>query len=143
MRLVVLALSFFALSLTACGTKPRCRTDTCTGCCTQDDQCVAGTSTTQCGAAGNLCDVCVGGQVCAVGRCSTSNVTMTTDAGTEQDAGVTVDAGTMDAGVTTSGPIVAPNEQWTWVDFPNSECGTGTPTGIGVILNNRSTDVIV
>ena len=45
MRVVVLALSFFALSLTACGTKPRCRTDTCTGCCTMDDQCVAGTTT--------------------------------------------------------------------------------------------------
>ena len=143
MRFVVLAFSFLALSLTACGTKPRCRTDTCTGCCTQDDQCVAGTSTTQCGTSGNLCDTCVGGQVCSVGKCSTSSVITTMDAGSEQDAGV-MDAGTtMDAGVATSGPIVAANEQWTWVDFPDSECGTGTPTGIGVNLTNRSSDVIV
>lgn len=145
MRFVLVVLSLLTLALTTgCGTKPRCRTDTCSGCCTQDDQCVAGTLNTQCGLGGNLCDVCVGGQVCGAGKCLTSNLTNPgTDAGTQMDAGVTMDAGTMMDGGSTTGAIVAPNETWTWVDFPNSECGTGTPTGIGVNLSNRSTDVII
>jgi hypothetical protein len=29
-------------------------------------------------------------------------------------------------------PIVAPPDTWTWVDFPDSRCGNGTPTGIGI-----------
>lgn len=29
-------------------------------------------------------------------------------------------------------PIVAPRGQWTWVDFPDSTCNEGTPTGLGV-----------
>ena len=32
------------------------------------------------------------------------------------------------------GPIVAPQGQWTWVDFPDSSCDDGSPTGIGVNL---------
>lgn len=141
MRVFVLVISVFSLFLTtACGTKPRCRTDTCTGCCTQDDQCVAGTSNAQCGNGGNFCDVCPAGvQVCgAGGRCQTSTVMTMMDAGTQMDAGVTV----MDGG-TPGTAITAPNEVWTWVDFPGSECGNGSPTGIGVNLSNRSSDVIV
>ncbi|MDP3503334.1 MAG: pectin acetylesterase-family hydrolase [Myxococcales bacterium] len=140
MRVFVLFLSLFSLFLTtACGTRARCRPDTCTGCCTQDDQCVAGTSNVQCGNGGNSCDVCVGAQVCGVGgRCETSTFMMTMDAGTAQDAGVTV----MDGG-TQGTAITAPNEVWTWVDFPGSACGNGSPTGIGVNLSNRSSDVIV
>lgn len=140
MRVFVLALSLASLAFTtACGTRPRCRTDTCSGCCTQEDQCVAGTSNAQCGASGNLCDTCVGAQVCgAGGRCQTSTVMTTMDAGVEVDAGVTP----MDGGMT-GAAITAPNEVWTWVDFPDSECGNGSPTGIGVNLSNRSSDVIV
>jgi hypothetical protein len=63
------------------------------------------------------------------------------DAGS--DAGVAADAGTMMDGGATTGPISAPNEVWTWVDFPTSACGNGSPTGIGVNLTNRSTDVII
>ena len=31
-------------------------------------------------------------------------------------------------------PIDAPERTWYWVNFPNSECANGTPTGIGVNL---------
>ena len=31
-------------------------------------------------------------------------------------------------------PITAPMSEWTWVDFPDSTCNEGTPTGIGVGL---------
>lgn len=41
------------------------------------------------------------------------------------------------------GAITAPNEQWTWVDFPNSACGNGAATGIGVNLTNQGTDVVI
>lgn len=125
--------------LSACGTAKRCRPDTCTGCCSADDQCVAGTSTSQCGSAGNLCDVCVGSQVCGTaGRCVTSM--LAEDAGT--DAGtMEVDAG-VDGGSTT-GPIVAQPETWTWVGFPESKCGRGSSTGIGVNITTQSNDLIV
>src|SRR6266545_3474680 len=29
-------------------------------------------------------------------------------------------------------PIQAPRNTWTWVDFPDSSCGDGSTTGIGV-----------
>lgn len=123
MRLIVFGL-ISLLFASACGpSRARCRPDTCSGCCTMDDQCVAGTATNQCGIAGNACDVCVGSQTCAAGRCM-SGVFITTDGGdtdagmTGTDAGMTgTDAGTprdagMDAGVVvTTGPIVAPSEQ--------------------------------
>lgn len=40
-------------------------------------------------------------------------------------------------------PIEAPNEEWSWVDFPGALCGNGQPTGIGVNLTDRSDDVFV
>jgi len=40
-------------------------------------------------------------------------------------------------------PIAASTGQWTWVGFPASVCGNGAPTGIGVNLATRSTDVVV
>lgn len=40
-------------------------------------------------------------------------------------------------------PIVAPAERWTWVDFPETFCGDGSPTGLGVNLTGRSDDVVV
>src|SRR5689334_8360056 len=29
-------------------------------------------------------------------------------------------------------PITAPQNQWSWVPFPNTQCGYGTPAGIGI-----------
>ncbi|MFO0556609.1 MAG: pectin acetylesterase-family hydrolase [Polyangiales bacterium] len=40
-------------------------------------------------------------------------------------------------------PISATMEQWTWVQFPEARCGTGTATGIAVNLTNRSNKVFV
>jgi hypothetical protein len=39
--------------------------------------------------------------------------------------------------------ITAPNEQWTWVDFPDAVCGNGSATGIGVNLTTRSRHVFI
>ncbi len=60
------------------------------------------------------------------------------------DAGSARDAGMADAGMNRapiSGPITAPNQTWTWVDFPDSECGNGVATGIGINPNTASTDL--
>lgn len=40
-------------------------------------------------------------------------------------------------------PITAPNETWTWIDFPEALCGNGAATGIAVNLTNRSRKVFV
>lgn len=40
-------------------------------------------------------------------------------------------------------PISATPEAWTWIGFPASQCGDGTPTGIGVNPTARSSDVVV
>lgn len=69
-------------------------------------------------------------------------VDMTVDAGMD----ATVDAGTdagADASVVTTGPITAPEETWTWIDFPNSFCDDGSPTGLGVRLDPDSDDVLI
>ena len=39
-------------------------------------------------------------------------------------------------------PIVAPNEAWTWVDFTDSQCANGAPTGIAVNPTSKSGDVL-
>ena len=39
-------------------------------------------------------------------------------------------------------PITAAANTWTWVDFPESACDDGTPTGVGVNLNG-SKDLLV
>lgn len=31
-------------------------------------------------------------------------------------------------------PITAPPNQWTWISFPNTTCGNGTPAGFGINL---------
>ncbi len=75
-------------------------------------------------------------------------VTMPGDSGTvtpgDAGAGVKVDAGNglgYDAGTPIVGAITAANEVWTWVDFPDSTCANGTPTGIAVNPSTASTDV--
>jgi pectinacetylesterase len=40
-------------------------------------------------------------------------------------------------------PIVAPEGTWTWVDFPDSTCDEGTPTGIGVNLTSSPNVMIL
>lgn len=58
------------------------------------------------------------------------------------DAGmVTKDAGDFDGGY--GDAIVAPAKVWTWVDFPESKCASGTPTGLGVNPTTESDDVLI
>ncbi len=40
-------------------------------------------------------------------------------------------------------PIDAPPNEWTFVDFPSSQCMDGTPTGIGVNINPDSDNVVI
>lgn len=40
-------------------------------------------------------------------------------------------------------PITAPLKTWTWVEFPDSVCGNGQPTGVGVNLSDTSKDVVI
>jgi len=46
-------------------------------------------------------------------------------------------------GPTADAPISAPNEQWTWIDFPDAVCGSGQATGLGVNKTDRTTDVVI
>jgi hypothetical protein len=39
-------------------------------------------------------------------------------------------------------PIVAPNDQWTWVDVPGSKCASGTQTGFAVNPHAGATDLV-
>jgi len=45
----------------------------------------------------------------------------------------------LDAG---PGAIVAPYDQWTWVDFPDSRCASGTPTGVAINPHAGSREVM-
>jgi hypothetical protein len=73
-----------------------CSAATCSGCCTADGQCEAGTAGTACGAAGSTCAVCTDTQACSNAIC------IQVDAGTPVvDAGCpgcAPDAGPADAG---------------------------------------------
>ena len=78
--------------------------------------------------------------------------------GTSTPTGDTPDGGS-DAGVPDAGPvswdlavpyaldagapITAASETWTYVEFPESRCANGTPTGIAVNLTQRSKKVLV
>lgn len=54
------------------------------------------------------------------------------------------DSGALDAADAkpAGAPIVTPKSTWTWVDFPDSTCDDGTPTGLGVNLGD-SANVLV
>ncbi len=67
----------------------------------------------------------------------------TVDAVTETDTGVGTDTGVTDVGPPVTTPITATAETWTWVPFPTSQCGNGSPTGIGVNLTTRSHHVLI
>jgi hypothetical protein len=54
------------------------------------------------------------------------------------------EVGDDDPPVADEGPVeVEAPEEWTWVEFPTSKCGNGQPTGLGVNLTDRSSDVVV
>src|SRR4051812_36588276 len=40
-------------------------------------------------------------------------------------------------------PAEAPYDLWSWVAFPDSVCGTGTSTGIGINPHAGSSDVVI
>jgi hypothetical protein len=54
-------------------------------------------------------------------------------------AGMTSDAGTDASDLA----IDAPDDQWTWVDFPESKCGAGTPTGLAVNPHAGATETLI
>lgn len=51
------------------GCEKKCAADTCSGCCTDKNQCVTATTNEQCGAAGATCSACGTDQVCTDGAC--------------------------------------------------------------------------
>ncbi len=76
------------------------------------------------------------------------------DGGANPDTGTIPDAGAVTLGdrgppgwvPDASSPrtaITAPDEQWTYVPFPDSACGNGTPAGIGVNLRRGSRRVLI
>jgi hypothetical protein len=104
--------------------------------------------------------MCTANQLCSAAKCISTGITAggAGGGGAEQnDAGVGGGTSASGGGLSTGGgtasgggitdptlaPIVAPNETWTFIDFPNSTCGNGMPTGIGVNLTTRSTDVLI
>ncbi len=40
-------------------------------------------------------------------------------------------------------PLVAPVDEWTWVEVPGMVCGDGSPTGVGLKLAARTDEVVV
>lgn len=73
------------------------------------------------------------------------------DAGPALDGALPADASPADGGAigddagldfVPGQPLSAPNETWTWIPFPDSRCGDGSTTGIGVNLTARS-DVLI
>jgi hypothetical protein len=40
-------------------------------------------------------------------------------------------------------PLTAPDKTWTWVDFPDTKCRDGSPSGLGLSLNPASTKVMI
>lgn len=66
------------------------------------------------------------------------------DGGGLPDAAALPDAASPgDTGVVLGDPIVAPDDTWTWVDFPESACNDGSPTGIGVRTSATSSNVLL
>jgi hypothetical protein len=64
------------------------------------------------------------------------------EGGSAGDASMS-DAGASAAGSAGAAPIVAPDDTWTWLDFPASKCANGTATGIGVNPHAGATDLVI
>jgi hypothetical protein len=60
------------------------------------------------------------------------------------DAALSIDSGEADSGIVLGSPIsgLSPGA-WTWVDFADSACDDGSPTGIGINTSTRSGDVLI
>lgn len=128
MQHTVFALLLSLLLVSACSpTSTPCSIVNCAGCCDADGQCRGGTTDDACGAGALNCNTCSGGQVCTDKRCVLP-MRLEVDAGSSLDAGM---------------PIVAPVETWTWAAFPESACGNGLPTGVGVNITARSKDLLI
>ncbi len=128
MRPTFVPLLLSVLLVSACTpTNAPCSIVNCGGCCDADGECRDGTTDDACGAGALNCNTCSGGQVCTDKRCVLPPQVAV-------DAGVPLDAGM---------PIVAPVETWTWAGFPDSACGNGMPTGVGVNITTRSKDVFI
>lgn len=42
-----------------------------------------------------------------------------------------------------AGPLAASPDEWTWIDFPDSRCANGTPTGVAVNAHRDAKHVVV
>ena len=40
-------------------------------------------------------------------------------------------------------PLVAPDDTWTWLTIPGTECANGSVTGVGVNLSHKSEDILI
>ena len=82
-----------------------------------------------------------------LGAAACSSGAATPPASPESDAGIGADSGSIEAGdagtEALGAPIVAPADQWTWVDFPESRCLKGSSTGIGVRLRPGSRRLVL
>ena len=58
-------------------------------------------------------------------------------------AGSTGSSGSSSSGGSGASPITAPDDTWTWVDFPDSKCANGSPTGMGINPHSGSTDLLI
>lgn len=132
-----------------------CGASNCSGCCAPDGTCQTGDTDDACGSAGKACSTCISGNTCQNFACI---YTVGMDGGETGDAGMEMDGGVgdggmeMDGGITDggmeptdggTGPITAPDETWTWVDFPDAVCGNDSPTGIGINPTTKSSDVFI
>src|SRR5688500_154293 len=62
------------------------------------------------------------------------------DAGTNPQP--TFDASNEQTGCTPQ-PLVATNEQWSWISVPGAKCGNGSSAGFAIHPTTRSRDVLI
>lgn len=53
------------------------------------------------------------------------------------------DAGASDAGSSSSDPVEAPDEAWSWIDVAETRCANGSSSGLGINPTKRSGDLVV
>ena len=79
--------------------------------------------------------------LCCILACGTTHVAGQSPGGGQSDGGNDAGSSGNDAG--TAAAITAPAGTWTWIDFPDSSCDDGTPTGIGVNPSATSSHVLL
>jgi Pectinacetylesterase len=142
--------AFVLLCLFGCP-KSVCDSRTCQGCCSATGECLPAGRAEACGSNGTQCQACEAGQLCSVFGCAASSAGGGMAGGAPQGGGGGSAGGMpFDAGFAggipidpTTAPLVVTSEVWTFVDFPNSQCGNGQPTGIGVNVTKRSKDLML